>query len=77
MVQPTAGKLEMTGDHVTNTVAVAGTCAPLWGTFSLSGTLQVVSIIWITLQVLNFFWSKRWGKPQHHHDETYNDDQHS
>ena len=77
MVQPTTGKLEMTGDHaVTNTVALAGTCAPLWGTFSLSGTLQVVSIIWITLQVINFFWSKRWGKPTtpSHDDVEHNDD---
>lgn len=61
-------------DNVTHSIAVAGTCAPLWGSFSLSGTLQLVSIVWITLQVANFVWSKwkhRDTKPGH--DDTFTD----
>lgn len=55
-------------EHVTNTVALVGACAPWWASVSLASTLQVVSIIWITLQVINFFVSKRWGKHTHGDD---------
>jgi hypothetical protein len=54
-------------DHVTNTAALAGLCAPWWASFPLTGVLQVVSIIWIVLQIANFFFD--WRKPASHDGE--------
>lgn len=58
-------------DNVTHTVAVAGACAPFWASMSLSGALQLVSLVWITLQVANFIWSKWKGRKATSHSDDF------